>query len=334
MKSFTWFGILIWAVVLGGALTAGATIGLWFLLTKPGPTATVQTIYIPQGASLTDISQQLETENFVRSAFLMRTAAYFTGLGTRLRAGEFEVEAGLSYFDLSRALGNAVPIQRQITFPEGVTSYGVAERLKAAFGLVGGDTISLDEGSILPDTYAYTRGESAETIVRRMQKARDHLLMDLWEQRDPSLPYDSPEDAVVMASIIERETGVDTERRRVASVFVNRLRIGMRLQSDPTVIYGVAMGKPFTRSITRADLAAENPYNTYRIGGLPLGPIAHPGRASLEAALDPEQTEYLYFVADGSGGHVFAKTLAQHNKNVSAWRALRRKQAMSAEPDN
>lgn len=325
MTKLSWLGLFLWLLGVSAALAAGACAGLWSVLNNPGPHSAPSAVYIKDGASLFEISEQLEAEGFVRSSILMRWSARLSGVALRLRAGEFEVEPGLSYIALGRALASATPVQRTITLPEGITAYGVAHRLSTAFGLTGASDIDVPEGYILPDTYAYSRGSTAADLLSRMRQAQSDLLLDLWDTRAPGLPYDTPEEAVIMASIIERETAVAGERDLVASVFINRLRRGMRLQSDPTVIYGIVGGAPFGRSITRQDLMDNNPYNTYRRDGLPAGPIANPGRASLIAAFKPADTNFLYFVADGAGGHVFAETLAQHNRNVRRWRALQRK---------
>jgi UPF0755 protein len=186
------------------------------------------------------------------------------------------------------------------------------------------------EGALLPDTYQVQRGDDRAVVLQRMRAARDKLLVQLWTKRAPGLPFATPEEAVTLASIVEKETGAPSERPRVAAVFENRLRAGMRLESDPTIIYGISKGRPLGRGLTVSEIAAPTPYNTYRIAGLPPTPIANPGRASLEAVLNPPQTAELFFVADGTGGHVFASSYAEHQKNVTRWRAVERERAAAA----
>ena len=213
-----------------------------------------------------------------------------------------------------------------MTIAEGLTSEAVVEIL-AKEPLLTGVAPTPAEGTVLPETYQFERGEDRAKVLRRMMEAQDKLLALLWEHRQPGLPYLTPTEAVTMASIVEKETGVAEERPRVAAVFVNRLRTGMRLQSDPTVIYGVSQGRPLGRGLTASELATETPYNTYLIDGLPPTPIANPGRAALAAVLDPPKTSELYFVADGTGGHAFASTLEAHAKNVARWRQIEKQEA-------
>jgi len=216
-------------------------------------------------------------------------------------------------------------VQRRLTIAEGLTARQITRLLEGTEGLTG-ETPPIAEGALLPETYAFTLGDSRASVVRRAAAAMEQAVAEAWAARAPDLPLASPRDAVILASIIERETGVAEERGLVAGVFVNRLRRGMMLQSDPTVAYGAGQGMPLDRPLTRADLNEDHPYNTYRIRGLPPGPIAAPGRESLRAATQPETTDYLYFVADGTGGHAFGRTLEEHNRNVARWRALRRAQ--------
>ena len=219
--------------------------------------------------------------------------------------------------------------------PEGLTVAEVLALVGGAEGLAGEADGALAEGALLPETYNYSWGDDRGDLVDRMAAAMDAALAELWEGRADELPFDTPEEALVLASIVEKETGIAGERARVAAVFVNRLRRGMRLQSDPTVVYALTEGSgALGRQLIRDDLAVQHPYNTYVHAGLPPGPIANPGRASIAAALDPAVSGDLYFVADGSGGHAFAPTLAQHNRNVARWRRLRRNNAPAAEGDD
>ena len=264
---------------------------------------------------------------FASDADLFKAAARVHDLAPSLRAGEFEVAGGASMIEVMGTLMNAKPLLRFVTIPEGRTTAQALREVAAAPMLAGEVTLTPGEGDLLPETYAYERGETRDAVVERMMAAHDEVLADLWAGRADDLPVGTPEEAVILASIVEKETGVASERPRVAAVFVNRLRRGMRLQSDPTIIYGLTGGEPLGRGIRRSELRRETPYNTYTISGLPPTPIANPGRESLAAVLNPAGTDDLYFVADGTGGHVFAKTLAEHNRNVAQWRRIERERA-------
>jgi UPF0755 protein len=220
-------------------------------------------------------------------------------------------------------LQHGKPVQRLITLPEGIPSILVQEKLAAVPYLTGPAPYPA-EGSVLPDSYGYQRGETRIEVAKRMRAAMTKALAEMWPKRKPTCPVASKEEAVILASIVEKETGKPAERRTVAGVYCNRLRIGMKLDADPTVIYPITKGKPLGRRIKKSELEADTGYNTYKRAGLPAGPIANPGRASIAAVLDPAPTKALYFVADGTGGHVFAQTLAEHNRNVQRWYALRR----------
>ncbi|RWR32628.1 endolytic transglycosylase MltG [Sinirhodobacter populi] len=246
--------------------------------------------------------------------------------GLYVEAAKFDPTADTAPEGFAAAAGQA-DVRLRVTLVEGATSWRVAEALKAADFLEGTIRAVPDEGSLAPDSYDLRRGSDRAALIAEMQRRQAAILAAAWEGRDPGLPYDTPEEALVMASLIEKETGVPEERTRVASVFVNRLEQGMRLQTDPTVIYGVTGGKGVLgRGIRQSELQRRTPYNTYVIAGLPPTPIANPGRASILAAMHPDKTPYLYFVADGSGGHAFAETLEAHNANVARWRALERGQ--------
>jgi UPF0755 protein len=250
----------------------------------------------------------------------------------RLKAGEYAFAPGMSMREVMDLLVSGKAIMHTITLPEGLTSKQIVDRLRADEMLTGDIEAIPPEGSLLPETYAFTRGASRQQILDQMAAAHKRALDEVWANRRSGLPIDTPEELVTLASIVEKETGKADERPRVAAVFVNRLEAGMRLQSDPTVIYGIAAGEgTLGRAIRRSDLDAENPYNTYRIDGLPPGPIANPGRAALEAVATPSSTEELYFVADGTGGHVFARTLDEHNRNVARWRQIERQRAAAGD---
>jgi UPF0755 protein len=255
---------------------------------------------------------------------LFRLFALASDRARALKAGEYEFPPRASYAEVLAQLGAGRTLTRFLTVPEGLTAVEVAALVNAAAAMQGAPSASPPEGSLLPETYDYRWGDNRAAMLQRMQAAMQATLAELWPRRAADVPLASPQEALILASIVEKETGIAAERRRVAGVFANRLRLGMPLQADPTVVYALTGGQaPLGRALTRADWQVDSPYNTYRIRGLPPGPIANPGRAAIEAALNPEPHDYLYFVADGSGGHAFARSLAEHNRNVARWRAVR-----------
>jgi UPF0755 protein len=249
--------------------------------------------------------------------------ARLIGSSDPIQAGEFEIPKGVGGSAVLDLLQHGKPVQRLITVTEGMPSVIVEEKL-ASNRYLAGPTPAISEGSVLPDSYGYKRGETRDALARRMREAMSKTLERLWPKRSGDCPVSSPDEAVILASIVEKETAKSAERPMIAGVYCNRLKIGMKLDADPTVIYPVTKGKPLGRRIRKTELAADNGYNTYRQAGLPKGPIANPGKESIEAVLHPAQTKALYFVADGTGGHVFAATLAEHNANVAKWYAIRR----------
>jgi UPF0755 protein len=281
-------------------------------------------VVIPEGSTIASVARRLEKEGAIpgtaRTYYLM---ARLFGSNDPIQAGEFQLPKGMGGSAILELLQHGKPLLRLITVTEGMPAIMVEEKL-AANRYLAGPIPSIEEGSVLPDSYGYQRGEARSALVSRMQKAMQKTIADLWPKRSPDCPISTPEQAIILASIVEKETGKSNERPTVAGVYCNRLRIGMPLQADPTVIYPVTKGKPLGRRILRSELQAQNDYNTYRRRGLPDGPIANPGRASIEAVLHPARTEALYFVADGTGGHVFADTLAEQNANVAKWYAIRR----------
>jgi UPF0755 protein len=314
--------LLLLAILAGTALVG-------FLATRKlqaeGPLGEPAVIWVERGDSLRRVEEKLAVLGAIDGPGLFYYYGRATGLAEGLRAGEFEVPAGASLQDIAEVLAEADPILRFVTIPEGVTVAQAMRLVEAAPMLKGDVGVAPPEGTMLPETYAYERGETREALVARTTSAHQALVDELWPNRAADLPVKTKEEAVILASIVEKETAVPEERPRVAAVFTNRLRRGMRLQSDPTIIYGVTGGEPMGRGIRRSELAnAENPYNTYRVGGLPPTPIANPGRESLAAVLNPADTNDLYFVADGTGGHAFAATLREHNANVARWRAIER----------
>ncbi|MEP5937531.1 MAG: endolytic transglycosylase MltG [Erythrobacter sp.] len=278
---------------------------------------------IPAGSSLTSVARKLEAEGHITSAdgFLLR--AKLLGSGDPIKAGEFALNTQMDQSDILAAFQNGDVIRRFVTIPEGMPSVLVAERLMAV-EMLSGEVALPEEGSVLPDTYDFERGESRQAVLERMQAAMTAYLAEAWEKRSADAAVDSIEDAVILAAIVEKETGLPTERRMVAGVMSNRLRIGMQLGADATTIYPITKGKPLGREIRVSELRDPNPYNTRAIAGLPIGPITNPGREAIAAALDPAETDAFYYVANGSGGHTFARTLAEHNANVRKWRDFRR----------
>lgn len=289
----------------------------------PGPAETPLRIRIEQGATLSGAARDLQAEGAIRSARTFLLLARVMGSKAPVLAGEYEVPARASQSDILRLLQSGRVLQHLITIPEGMPSILVHERLMAEEELTGEIAVP-EEGSVLPDSYSFETGESRAAVLGRMQEAMTKALDEAWAARKPTTVVKSKRDALILASIVEKETGVPSERRLVAAVYSNRIREGMRLQADPTTIYPITKGKPLGRRIRRSELQAVNDYNTYAMAGLPRGPIANPGRASIEAVLDPASSPALYFVADGKGGHIFARTLDEHNANVARYYALRR----------
>jgi UPF0755 protein len=296
----------------------------YFLWVAPGGSKSSQTIVVEEGANLSRLCPGLEKKGLIPgNCTTFRAMARIFGSRDPIQAGEFEIPKGMGGAAVLDLLQHGRPVQRLITVTEGMPSIIVEEKLGANPYLVG-QAPTIAEGSVLPDSYGYQRGEARAALVVRMQKAMAKTIAGLWPKRSGACPVDTPEEAVTLASIVEKETGKGSERPMIAGVYCNRLRIGMKLDADPTVIYPVTRGKPLGRRILKSELNAINGYNTYRRPGLPEGPIANPGKASIEAVLHPAPTKALYFVADGTGGHVFADTLAEHQANVAKWYAIRR----------
>ncbi len=317
-------GILAMGLVI--VLVGGGSylyLNSWF--DAPGPLSDEKTVQIDRGTGLRGIAETLQQEGVIDNDKIFILGVLANRANGQLKAGEYRFEAANSMRAVMDTLVSGRSIQYSFTAPEGLTTLQIIARLEADTDLVGEIERIPEEGALLPNTYAYTRGTSRQSIVDRMSEAQEDLLRELWDNRQEDLPLDRPYDALILASIVEKETGVSSEREVVASVFINRLRRGMRMQSDPTIIYGIVGGEgPLGRSITRDDINTTTPYNTYRIDGLPPTPIANAGNASIAAVLQPAETDYLFFVADGSGGHAFAATLAEHNDNVANWRQIER----------
>ncbi len=309
------------AAALIVAAAATYLIAGWF---GSGPLDEEKPFIVSSGSTLTAIANQLEDDGAIGSAdaFLLRAKIF--GGSDPVQAGEFLLPAGASPGSILNMLQSGDVIRRFITIPEGTPSILVFETLMAEQNLTGEISIP-PEGSILPDTYDFERGEARADVVKRMTAAMQQALAELWKARGKDIAVSTPQEAVILASIVEKETGIASERGMVAGLYSNRVKTGMMLQADPTIIYPITKGKPLGRRIRQSEISAINDYNTYSMVGLPKGPITNPGRASIAAVLDPDKTEALYMVADGTGGHAFGNTLGEHNANVEKWFAIRRK---------
>lgn len=316
--------------------TLAGGVGLYFgkrAFDGPGPSETTTTILIKPNTGAQDITDQLERRGLISDGRIFQLGLRAYGNEGKLKAGEYEIKAQASMRDIMELLKSGKSVLYSLTVTEGSTVEQALQRI-AENDVLAGDMPSAlpPEGSLVADTQRFTRGTTRQQIVDKMVADQKKLVQEIWNRRAEGLPLNSIEEFVTLASIVEKETGRGDERSRVASVFVNRLNKGMRLQSDPTIIYGLfgGKGKPSDRPIFQSDIEKPTPYNTYVINGLPPTPIANPGRAALEAVANPSKTNDLYFVADGTGGHVFAATLDEHNQNVARWRAVEKKQAEEA----
>lgn len=297
-----------------------------------GPSSAETTVMINRNEGVGEIADSLARAGVISDANVFKAGVAAYGAKDRMRYGEYAFPAGASMREVMEILVSGKSIEHAFTAPEGLTSLQIVERLRDNPLLTGDVKEIPPEGSLLPETYKFTRGTPREQMVARMRQHRESVVEEVWNNRDPATKLKSPEELVILASIIEKETGVPDERAQVAGVFVNRLSRGMRLQSDPTIVYGLVGGRgTLGRSLTRSDIQSKTPYNTYVVRGLPAGPIANPGRDSLEAAARPAKTKDLYFVADGSGGHAFAPTLVDHNRNVANWRRIEKARGAPAD---
>jgi UPF0755 protein len=322
LSYFRWvlFFVALFATLMGGALYLGNS-----LLTADGPLQATKTVVIPRGAGPMTMAKVLQEEGIIDHTRLFRIALMIDPAPKPIKAGEYEVPARTSMRALVELLQSGKVVQRRLTIPEGMTTAEVVELVRKAEALAGEITLDLKEGDLLPETYFYSRDDTRDGLLLRMKEAMDKTLDAAWRKRAPGLPLANRRAALILASIVEKETAIPAERAKVAAVFINRLRRRMKLESDPTTIYGLTDGKaPLNRELTRADLQSNSPYNTYFVTGLPAGPICNPGRASIVAATHPARDRSLYFVADGQGGHAFALTLNEHNRNVARWREIQR----------
>ncbi|MEL0250467.1 MAG: endolytic transglycosylase MltG [Novosphingobium sp.] len=305
------------AVVLG---LSGWVVGGWY---SSGPLEMQVEFDVAEGEGLSLLADDLQEQGAIGSATMFKLRARLLGGGTEVKAGSFLIPKAASEATILEILKGDKVIRRLVTIPEGMPSVLVAERLMANKDLTG-EVSAPVEGTVLPDSYDWQKGEPRTAVLKRMQAAMDKTLAELWAKRTPRTVAKTPQEALILASIVEKETGKPEERRMVAGLYSNRLRKGMLLQADPTIIYPITKGKPLGRRIRQSEIQAVNGYNTYTMVGLPKGPITNPGRDSIAAVLDPAETDALFMVADGTGGHVFADTLQQHNANVAKWFALRK----------
>ena len=308
-----------------------ALVAAWSVFYAPGPAARggaeSTIVVLPSGAGVGAIAANLKAAGVIRSTDMFKAAATLTGADRRLRAGEYEVPSRGSLRSVLVLLVEGKVVRHYVTLPEGWSSAQAVDILMRQPLLTGEIPTVPEEGSLWPDTYEISRGETRASVIARMSRAQADNLARLWAARSPRTVVRTPEEAVILASIVEKETAVAAERPRVAAVFSNRLRRGMRLESDPTIVYGITQGRPLGRGIRRSELERQTPWNTYQIDGLPPTPIANPGKEALEAVLNPPVTEDLFFVADGSGGHAFARTFDEHLLNVARWREIERRKA-------
>jgi UPF0755 protein len=318
-------GFLSLALILGGLAALAVYVGEK-QFTAPGPLQADKVLVVRGGS--TDVAEQLQREGIIDSPMMFVASLYALGKSSQIKAGEYLFKQNASISDVIDTLVEGKAILHAVTIPEGLTSLQIVERLRENDVLVGDIVDVPREGTLLPDTYKFQRGMTRTQLLERMAQEHARVLKEVWARRAPDLPIKSPQDLVILASIVEKETGRADERTRVAGVFVNRLNKQMKLQSDPTIVYGLVGGKgSLGRGILRSEIEQPTPYNTYVVQGLPPGPIANPGRAAMEAVASPSRTKELFFVADGTGGHVFAETLDQHNKNVARWRQVEAERA-------
>lgn len=312
--------LLLLILLMGSA----ATVFLYdYAINQPLKISEDTLFLVNKGDSLNKIAQSLQDKKLVNDKYIFILFSKINRIYPQIKAGEYLFNGEFSVKQTAEKLSSGNVYLRKVTFPEGLTSTEIAKILHKENFLSKDEFAAPAEGSILPETYTYMRGDSPEKIIKQAQKAMQNVLEQAWQERDQNLPLQSKEELLILASIVEKETGIGMERAQVASVFVNRLRLGMLLQTDPTVIYALTNGKEdLNRPLTRKDLSIDSPYNTYKYAGLPPTPICNPGKDAIYAAAHPSETPYLYFVASGNGGHNFAATLSEHNENVRKWREL------------
>jgi len=313
---------------LGGLAVAGyATVNYKYERAQDGPSEQIA-FTVPRGAGLSSIAQRLENEGFVESAFLFKAVTKLRGNEANFKAGEFYLSKNMSMATVYDSLANGKAILYPVTAAEGLTSAMIVRSLDDVPTLIDDNPDVPAEGTLLPETYLTPRGMTQSQLLQKMALAQKQLLDDAWEKRDPTIPVKTKEEAIILASVVEKETGIGMERGMVAGVFTNRLRQGMKLQSDPTIIYGITKGEPLGRRIRRSEIDRRTDWNTYQIPALPKTPICNPGKDAILAVLNPAETDALFFVADGTGGHAFARTLQEHERNVAKWRKIQRERGL------
>ncbi|RIJ15666.1 endolytic transglycosylase MltG [Henriciella mobilis] len=327
------FALVFVAAVLGVAAIAGGWLWLQSEVAKPGPSLEEAVFEVEPGEHLGSVAQRLEEQGLISDERTLRLHARLEGQQTAIKVGEYAVPPRASVATILSLLVAGDVIQYRITIPEGLTTAQILRLVEGNSDLEGDmPDREIGEGTLLPDTYIFSADTTRVQMIERMEKAQDDLLAELWPDRQEDIPIDTPEEALILASVVEKETGIASERGLVAGLFTERLRRGMRLESDPTVIYGVSKGEPLfnnagqRRTLYRSELNRKTDWNTYQIDGLPKTPICNPGRDAIAAVLNPPETNYIFFVADGKGGHLFAETLAEHNRNVAAYRAYEREE--------
>lgn len=333
--------VTLMLIALGGLITLGLGLIIvvysWINWRYERPYAGLSDAVVfdvPAGSGLSAIAGKLEREGVIDDARLFRLVTQLRGNAANFKAGEFGISANASMASVYDQLAQGRAIQYAVTAAEGLTSAQITRILDSVETLTDDNPAVPPEGSLLPETYLTPRGMSQSAVLARMALAQDQLIEALWDSRADNLPFDTIEEAIILASVVEKETGIGMERGEVAGVFVNRLRKGMRLQSDPTIIYGISQGEPLfnargeRRRIRRSEIDRKTDWNTYQIDGLPKTPICNPGADAIRAVLNPAETDALYFVADGTGGHAFAKTLREHEANVSKWRKIQRERGL------
>ena len=324
------FLALIVLILLG----LGASLASWHFMqqefVRPGPLGEARVFSVTQGSGTSSIAEKLEREGLIKNADLFKLLVKLEEAETGLKAGEYAIGSGASLRDIYETLSDGKAILYPFTAPEGLTSAQIM-RAMSTIGTLEDDNPPIPaEGTLLPETYMTPRGMTRSALIEKMQNAQREVIDTLWETRQADLPITTKREAIILASIVEKETGISGERDKVAGVFINRLRRGMRLESDPTIIYGITGGEPLGRGIRRSEIDGKTDWNTYQIDGLPKTAICNPGKEAIAAVLNPAETEAIFFVADGTGGHIFARTLREHNNNVANWRKIERERKRKA----
>lgn len=327
-RALTLIAIVGFLTFFGGLALAGYA-AINYKYERGGEGSSEQIAFtVPKGAGLSSIAQRLEKEQFIESEFLFKAVTKLRGNEANFKAGEFYLSRDMSMAGIYDSLANGKAILYSFTAAEGLTSAMIVRSLDNIDTLIDDDPAVPAEGTILPETYLTPRGMKQSEVLQKMALAQKQLLDEAWEKRDPTISVKTKEEAIILASVVEKETGIGMERGMVAGVFTNRLRKGMKLQSDPTIIYGITQGEPLGRRIRRSEIDRKTDWNTYQIPALPKTPICNPGRDAILAVLNPSETDALFFVADGTGGHAFARTLREHERNVAKWRKIQRERGL------